>query len=42
MPYIRRDDPQRSFQKLLLNIAQCAVVLGMTLAFAIFLWISRR
>jgi hypothetical protein len=42
MPYIRRNDPQQSFQKLLLNIAECAVVIGMTMAFAYFLWRSRR
>jgi len=42
MPYIRRDDPQESFHKLLLNILEWAVGIGVTLGFAYFLWRSRR
>jgi hypothetical protein len=42
MPYIVRVDPEKSFRKLVLSVLQWAVVIGMTLAFAFFLWHSRR
>jgi hypothetical protein len=42
MPYIRRHDPQQSFQKLFLNILQWAAVIGATMALTFFLWSSRR
>jgi hypothetical protein len=42
MPYIRRYDPQESFNKRFFNVVQWGVVIIVTLAFAYFLWHSRR
>jgi len=42
MPYIVRSDPQKSFRNMFLNVLQVAVVIGVTLGFALFLWRSGR